>query len=126
MGKDLERVGAARSINVIAGGFCGAHSECGRRRHGNNQRDAEHRRLLHHFDGDPATEENDPLGRAVPGRRHRAQQLVERVMPAHVLPQRHEAGPRGPEGSRMHRPGQRVEPLCLRHRRLRRVDLPPQ
>ena len=70
-----------------------------------------HDRLLDHLDRDARGERDGARGRVDPRPRQRADQLVERVVPAHVLAREQDAVARPPEARRVDRPRLVVERL---------------
>ena len=73
-------------------------------------------RLLHHLDRDPAGEEQQAIAAGDAAPRHRADQLVERVVPADILADEHDALAAAPERGGMDGVGLAIERLERRQR----------
>jgi hypothetical protein len=97
VGEDLEPVLAGDGSQRHAACMRHAHRECRRRRDGDDDGGADHRRFLDHLDGDPACQHDDALGCAAATPHAGAGQLVERVMTPHVLAHGYEATSRLPK-----------------------------
>src|ERR1700738_4808070 len=69
----------------------------GRGEHGGDARCPEPRRLLDELDRDPAGQQHDAMRGHVPAPRERANELIERIVAADVLPPGGEAARGGPK-----------------------------
>src|SRR5260370_11535952 len=87
MGENLETVTAGDGDQRDAGGFGGADSECGGRRYGDDEWNADESRLLHHLHRNAAGQQDHAAAANHMVARERSADLVQRVVTADVLAQ---------------------------------------